>query len=409
MKKKVFSFWKWLKADKKRIVIAVGMLSIFVFAVGYLIYNSTKSKTQYQTALVEKGNIVSTVSVSGSVVTANLFNITTSATGVVKAVYVKDEDKVSSGQKIAEIILDASGSQASSQAYAAYLSAKNSVDSAVTSLWTLQSQAFAANQKFINDAAARNLATNDPTYIQEWADWKAAEEKYNHQSDVINQSKISLNNAWLNYKDVSPVIYAPSTGTVTNLSITEGLSLNSADQKVGIIKIAGNPLASFNVSEIDIPKIKVGQKATITLDSLSDKTFTGRVMTVDKTGATTSGVTNYPVIIRFDTEANDLLPSMSATANIILETKNDVLLVPSSAVRTQNGESTITILKNGKEQTVNVTVGISSDTQIEIVSGVNEGDTVVTSANATTTTQNNSRSIFSGGFGGGGATRIIGR
>src|SRR4030042_6207469 len=127
MKKKILSFWKWLRSDKKRIVTAVGVLLVLIVAAGYLIYNSAKNKTQYQTSLVEKGNIVSSVSVSGSVVTANLFNITTSATGIVKEVSVKDGNKVSAGQKIAEITLDASGLQASSQAYASYISAKNSV------------------------------------------------------------------------------------------------------------------------------------------------------------------------------------------------------------------------------------------------------------------------------------------
>ncbi len=121
-------------------------------------------------------------------------------------------------------------------------------------------------------------------------------------------------------------------------------------------------------------------------------------MTVDRIGSVTSGVTNYPIVIKFDTEAPEVLANMSASASIILEAKDDVLLVPSSAIRVQNGENTVRVLKNKKEQSVTVETGLASDTQTEIVSDLAEGDEVITGTTAGTGTvrQGTSSSPFSG-------------
>ena len=109
-------------------------------------------------------------------------------------------------------------------------------------------------------------------------------------------------------------------------------------------------------------------------------------------------MTNYPITIQFDDQASDILPNMSATANIILDTKVDVLTVPAAAVSTStNGDTTVQVMVNNAPQIKTVQTGISSDSDIEIVSGVNEGDTVVTgTVSKTTTTASSTTSVFGG-------------
>jgi multidrug efflux pump subunit AcrA (membrane-fusion protein) len=92
---------------------------------------------------------------------------------------------------------------------------------------------------------------------------------------------------------------------------------------------------------------------------------------------------------------------MAVNAKIITNVKDNVLLVPSTAVQTTNGQSTVRILKNGQLQTVAVTTGDSNDTDTEIMSGLSEGDTVVTSIVTQSTGSRATSSPFSGGFGGG--------
>ncbi len=380
MMKKIAVFWK--KLVKKQKIIAVFILLAVLGFFGWRVLGKGKQQFQYQTSKVERGTIVWTVSASGSVVSANIFEVTTQATGMVKKVYVTDGEKVKAGQKIMEIELDLAGKQKNTSAWSAYLTAKNNLESSKATLWSLNSAMWQANQKFINDAVERELPENDPTYIQENSDWLAAEAKYKNQQEVVRQAQVAVNNAWFSYQLTSPVITAPVSGIISGLNFVPGMVISSSSTgtsyRVAVIRIEGTPIASFNLSELDVPVVKPGQKATITLDSLPDKTFTGKVVSVDRLGTTTNGVTNYPVIVQFDTSSEEVLPNMAASVNIIIETKDNVLIVPSSAIQKQNGQNIVAVLENGKERQRQVEVGISSETQTEIISGLSEGEVVIT-------------------------------
>ena len=358
---------------------------------------------------------------------ANKVSIVTQASGIVSNVYVKSGQTVSAGDKIVDVTLDTAGQQRQAQAYSSLLSAQNSLQGASTQLYTLQNQEFVANQKFINDKGIpipTDTDKLDPVYIEENAAWLAAEATYKNQSNVISQSQANLNNASLAYQLTSGTIIAPTAGTVGDLIITKGMqigssnttagsSTNTSNQAIASIITGNATTVSVSVAEVDAPQIKIGQAATITFDALPSKTFTGKVMGINTTGAVTSGVTTYPAVIQLDdTTDASIFPNMSATANIITKVDDNVLLVPSAAVQTVGTASTVRVLKNGQVSTVTVQAGDMSDSQTVITSGLSEGDTVVTSAISTTTTTSNTTSPFSGGLrlggfggGGGGTTR----
>ncbi len=412
---------KGVLKNKKRLFIIVGILVVGVI-VFRTVFKNNKTKAQYQTANVEKGTIVSSVSASGQILNANYVAVTTQASGIISQIYVKDGDVVAKGDKIAEISLDQQGQQKNASAWASYLSAKNAVDNAQVSFYTLQSDMFSKWDTFFNLATNSTYQNSDGTpnetnrALAEFHiaqdDWLAAEAKYKNQQSVLSQAQASLSNAWLSYQLTTSTITAPIDGTLTNLGIVEGMVINNStgsstttsisNQQIAVIQNEYKPLATFNLSEIDIPKVNPGQKATITLDSLTDKTFTGVVKTVDRIGTTTSGVTNYSVVIQFDNGIPQILPNMASTANIILDSKNDVLYIPSSAIQNSDGQNYVRVLKNGKEQEVNIEIGLTSDTQTEITSGLKEGDIVITGTTTdATTTSTGSNSPFGGGFGGG--------
>lgn len=420
---KLKAFFSWIISSKVRIVVAF----IFLLLIGFGITRIFAQKTttpQYQTAIVEKGTIVSTVSASGTVQVANITTISTSATGVVTAVYVKDGDTVSAGQKIADITLDSAGLAKNASAYASYLSAKNALDSANANLYSLQSTMLSAWDTYKTLAEgdlyenADGSPKNDQRALPEFHiakdDWLVAEAKYKNQQGVINQAQAAVSSSWYSYSSSSPYVTALSGGIITNVTIASGMTLsNSSDtaasNRIAVIQYSGNPILSFNVSELDIPKIKPDQKATITVDSLGDKTFTGHVLTVDRIGNVSSNVTNYPVTIELDTDSLEMLPNMAASVNIIIDTKTDVLFVPAAAILNQNGISIVRVLKNGISSEVQVETGLKSDTQIEIISGIWQGDTVITGTSANVANQTSGTSIFAPrGFGGGagGAVRI---
>lgn len=408
-----------LSLVKKLIVISL-IIGIGWFSISRILGSQTQ-ETQYQTAQVEKGTLITSVSASGTVSQGGSANITSSATGIVQEVYVQNGDTVSEGDSIAFIKLDKNSQQQQTQAYASYLSAQNNLNSARSKMNSLQAALFEANQKFVTGTGAQDsgVAKDDPQYIIENAKWLQAEADYNNQANVIKQAEAALSSAWLSYSQLSPTITAPMSGVVSNLNIAQGLTISgnsqsssstgsttssssSNSQTIGTITLEdGMPQISVNLTEIDVVKVKAGQKATLTLDALPDKTFTGKVSAVNTNGSVSSGVTTYPTTITFDTTVDTIYPNMAVNATIITDVKSNVILVPSGAVQTLNGESSVRVMRNGEVTSVSVEVGESNDTQSEIISGINEGDTVVTGQTNTSSASNGATSPFGGtGFGG---------
>lgn len=404
-----------LKASWKKKLAILAIILVVGWFGGSRILSQKQGQPQYQTAQAEKGTLVTSVTASGTITAGNSINITTNASGIVNIMYVKNGDTVSQGQKIADLTLDLNSQQKQSAAWSSYLSAKNQLDSAQAKINSLQAAEFKANQTFMNGAVARGLAKDDPTYIQENALWLQAEADYKNQASVITQTRAALNSASLSLGLVSPTVTAPMSGVVSGLTLTTGLPIINSDttsQKLGSITMENGQLqATVNLSEIDVVNIKAGQKATLTLDAFPGKTFTGKVSAINTSGVVSSGVTTYPATITLDTAPNNIYPNMAVSATIITNVKNNVVLVPSAAIQTTNGQLTVRVTRNNQVTSVSVEVGEANDTQTEITSGINEGDVVVTGTftSGTRTQGQGGTSPFGAfggrGFGGGGGFR----
>lgn len=394
--------------------VKVLLILIFFIIIGatiYSLFGPKKSTTQYQTGTVTKGTLVVAITGSGTVSSANNTNITTQATGVVSQLYVKDGDRVKTGDKIMEIDLDLDGKQTASQALSNYQNAKNNVDSAQANMYSMQSAMFtnwdafmkiAQNGTYQNeDGSPNNINRSLPEFHIANDNWLAAEAKYKLQQNVVYQAQTALSSAWSAYQKASSTVYAPISGTVSGLALQVGSVINSnassqtsnvSNTKIANVKTDATPIVSINLTEIDVPKVTIGDKATITLDAYPEMTFTGKVVSIDTVGTVSSGVTTYPTVIKLDTDTTTILPNMAVSANIITKTKNDVLMVPTSSIQQNtDGTSYVQVMKNGALSQISVETGLSSDTDTEIVSGLSEGDTVVTAtikaATANTSTQ----------------------
>jgi len=156
------------------------------------------------------------------------------------------------------------------------------------------------------------------------------------------------------------------------------------------------------VDELDLTSVKVGQQASVKVDALSGKTFAGEVTSLSNVGTTTNGVTTYDAVISIpNTAASDLKYAMTATAEIFIQDKKDILVVPIQAVQTQKGQTYVALKKadGTVEEQHEIQIGIRSQTQVEVVSGLSEGDEIVMPARKSAT-QNQQQ--MPGGFPGGG-------
>ena len=411
-----------------KIILPVLSISLIWFIVSKINF-SKDSQPFYRTSTAQIGNIISTISVSGSITSGNNTNIYTSASGEVIDVYVKNGDTVKQGQKIAQIKLDQDGQKKQTTAWATYLSAKNSVTSSQQNKLSLENGVETAKRTLaaaqdavdkINDYTKSDLEKdniNSALVVAKRA-YDIALQKYNSADSTISVSQSQLSSAWYTYQQSSAVIYAPASGVISNFALTKGMSVanlssdstassNNATQSVGIVTNPNNKItASVNLTEIDVTKVVPGQKVTLTLDAFANKTFTGEVLAINTNGQSTSGVTSYPTIIVFDTGLTNMYPNMTVNASILIDSKQDVLVIPSSAIQTSDGISTVKVVKDNQTSQVTVETGLSDDTNTEIISGLSVGDTVITSTvtNNTSTKTNSStnQSVFGGsGFGGG--------
>ena len=217
------------------------------------------------------------------------------------------------------------------------------------------------------------------------------------QNNLISQEQnlVQLQDALGDY-----TIVAPFDGIISSVSVKKG---DTASGAVATI-VSDQKFAQATFNETDVVNIKVGQKTTITFDALPDLALTGKVSEVDPVGTVSQGVVSYSVQVALDTPNADVKPGMSDTVSIITSVKPDVLLVPNSAVTTKQEVSYVSVLgSDGKLTQQEVTVGLSNESMTEIVSGLNEGDAVVTqtitSKSSASTATTNSRGLFGGGGG----------
>jgi RND family efflux transporter MFP subunit len=212
-------------------------------------------------------------------------------------------------------------------------------------------------------------------------------------------------------------VRAPFDGIMAKVSVKKGDSAGSA--AIGTI-IAKQKLAQITLNEVDVSKIKLGQKATLTFDAIDGLSMTGKVSNIDTLGTVTQGVVNYAANIAFDSDDDRVKPGMSVSAAIITDVNTDVLMVPNAAVKTNGGsyvETLVDIPANSETggagvisalgpQRVSVETGLANDTNTEITLGLKEGDKVIVrtadpAKTTTTTTQQNGLRLFGGGGRGG--------
>lgn len=232
------------------------------------------------------------------------------------------------------------------------------------------------------------------------------------QKLVVTQRESALADAREKLGDYT--IRAPFDGTLSAFEAKVGDSVSPATALGSLI--TQEKLVEISLNEVDIARVAVGQKATLTFDAIPNVSAVGTVAQVDTVGVSAQGVVTFTVTVAFDASDERIKPGMSATAVIITNTKTDVLLLPNAAIKTEGDASYVQTTETETRQARrrNIQIGLSNDESTEILGGITEQDTVVlrTVQSVQSTAQSQQRSIFQapGGQGrGGGAGFRTGR
>ncbi|MBI2623247.1 MAG: HlyD family efflux transporter periplasmic adaptor subunit [Candidatus Liptonbacteria bacterium] len=236
----------------------------------------------------------------------------------------------------------------------------------------------------------------------------------------LTQRENALRDARETLADYS--VRAPFDGIVAKLNAKKG---DEASQGTAIATlITSQQTVAISLNEVDVGKVRLGAKATLTFDAIPDLTATGSVVQIDAIGTVTQGVVNYGVTIALDTQDGRVKPGMSVSAMVVTDMRQDVLTVPNAALKAQGNMHYVQVARGVEAgvagqssaqgmllalppQRQAVTIGLSNDAVTELTSGVKEGDVVVTreitpSAQTQTAQQAGGNAFRLPGAGGGG-------
>lgn len=374
----------------------IGLAIVIIVGGAYYWYRQAQTgstATQYVTASAKKGTLTISVTGSGNVVVNQSASVDPTITGTVQGLAVNVGDTVKKGQLLFTIDNDQLGVSAS-QSYAQVQSVQQQLLQTKSDLHTFEKNGTGTHQDHMAlekklEVAKLNVETSTASYR--------------------NQLKIAGERR----------VLAPISGTVNAINIKNGDDLsrlssgNNASAAPIVIGDLSTLQAQVQVNEVDIASLSLGQKATLTFDALNGLSLIGQVEKLDALGTLSQGVVTYNVTIGFDSLDSHLRPGMSVTAAIVTAVRQDVVTVPSNAVKTQNGTTYVETLVGQTPRRHTVEVGISNGTDTEIISGINADDTVITQTILSSASTPASSSQNSGlrlpGLGGGGAGRALGR
>lgn len=362
---------------KKTFLIAAISLGILITA-GYF-FLVKKSPPEYKTAQVERGSIIATVSATGTLNAVTTVQVGTQVSGTIQKLFVDYNSLVKKGQVIAQIdpaiftsqVEQSRGNYQSSLANLSKLKA-----SASDAARTLERNRQLLKEGIVSQA---DFDTAETRYQEALAAIRAAEGNVIQTRGASRQTQTNLRYA---------TIRSPVDGVVVSRNVDVGQTVAASFQTPTLFTIAQDLTKmqiNTSVDEADIGKVQVGQPSVFTVDAYPERQFKGVVSQVRIAPIITQNVVTYDVVITVENKDLKLKPGMTANVSVEVMRTDNVLTIPSAALRfkpedskqqptagqRRTGKSAgqkVHVLKDGKAVAVPVRTGISDDSHVEIVS-----------------------------------------
>ncbi|GAA1299162.1 hypothetical protein Psi02_62190 [Planotetraspora silvatica] len=375
-------------STKRRALITNGVLGVLLLGGAGVAYAALGSGSPDEaaplTARVTRGTVTSSVSASGSVESSRTRSLDFTTSGTVESIAVEPGDKVKKGQVLARV--DDTAAQESLSAAKASLDAADDADTSTASGYS----------QYINAKNSYNAAERAVSGTVIKAPFAG--------TIVAVNGSVGGSSSGSGGGSSTGTSSGSSSGSGSGTSSGSSSSSSSSSTGSGFIEIADPVKLQIigQFTEADVTKLKVRQTATVTFDALTGVSASGTVATIDPQSQTNNNVVQYPVTISLSKVPSTVRLGQTATVQVIIDRAADVLTLPSSAVTTAGGQSTVKVMENGKQVAKAVQVGVKGDATTEIKSGLKEGDEVVRSQSPGSS-GGGGQFPAGGGFGGGGA------
>ncbi len=304
--------------------------TLVVLLVGWTLLNGDSDAEPYRTATVDRGSITRVVSATGTLQPLVSANVGSTVSGPVQSVSVDFNSQVRAGQELARLdptpfqqrIVQAQAQLAQAQAQAAV------ANSDYQRYALLQQRGFASAQLMAQQRAARDTAR---AAVQ-----AAAAQVATARTDLERS-----------------IIRSPIDGVVVDRQVNVGQPVASSLQAATLFVIAqdlSRLQANITVDEADIGDVEQGMPVKFTVDAFPDREFDGRVSQVRQQGVADQGVVSYTVVVEADNPGRQLLPGMTANAEIVIEQQDNVVRVPNTALRFRPADPQIAALADELNQ-----------------------------------------------------------
>jgi HlyD family secretion protein len=329
---------------RKKAFIAIGVLFILII-IAVLVYKFAfaKESVSYRFATVERGNIRSTVSATGALNAVTTVSVGTQVSGQVSALLVDFNDHVKKGELLARIDPTL---------------AQQGVTDAQANLEKARAQALQASRDY-----QRNKELTNAGLVAKSA-YEVTQATAAVAQAGVKSAQVALDRARQNLAYTN--IYAPIDGVVVARNVDQGQTVAASLSAPELFRIA-NDLSQMQilaqVGESDIAQIAEGQAVEFTVQALQGQTFKGVVKQVRLQSATTDNVVNYTVVVSVDNSQGKLLPGMTARANFLTKSAENVLKVANSALRYKPSDAELAALKAQQTKTSTTTTTTTGPAQ----------------------------------------------
>src|SRR3954471_12180858 len=319
------------------VIAVIALIGLLVRQVAF-----AKETPTYRFATVNRGDIKSTVSATGTLNAVTTVSVGTQVSGQVSELLVDFNDHVKKGQLLARIDPTL---------------ALQAVTDAQANLEKSQAQALQASR----DYARNRELTNDGLVAR--SAFEVSQSGATVANAGVKSARVALDRAKQNLSYTS--IYAPIDGVVVERNVQQGQTVAASLSAPQLFLIA-NDLSQMQilaqVGESDIAQIKEGQPVSFTVQALTGQTFKGTVKQVRLQSSTTDNVVNYTVVVSVPNTDGKLLPGMTARVQFLTKQADNVLKVSNSALRYKPTDAEVAALKASRQATATSTTGTTSTT-----------------------------------------------
>lgn len=377
----------------KKILIVILAAAVIGLA-GFFLLTGDDNEMNFRTEKVDRGEIVSTITASGTVNAVTTVLVGTQVSGTIKNIYVDFNSVVKQGQLIAQIdpaIFEAQVEQAKANLLSAKANIEKSEVALADALRTRDRQ---------RDLFAKNLISRNDVDTAETA-YDTAVAQVTAAKAQSSQSEAALRIAETNLRYTK--IVSPVNGIVISRNVDTGQTVAASFQTPTLFTIAQDLTkmqVESSIAEADIGKIQTGQPVEFTVDAYPDSPFQGSVSEIRNAPITVQNVVTYDVVVKVDNPELKLKPGMTANVSVIVSSKDNVLRIPNAALRfrlpeqqgrpeRQDKGSGVWVIENNLPKRVAVTTGITDGMRTELLSGeIREGQELIVEVLTKTNSQN---------------------